>query len=58
MAEISNRDKPHLFDMCFQFLEDEFDWELDVDLSADKVDWFNSCFEYPEDEFDWELENT
>jgi len=29
MAETSNRDKPHLFDMCFQFPEDEFDWELE-----------------------------
>ena len=48
MAETSNRDKPHLFDMCFQFPEDEFDWEPDRDHPSECWDLFNSWLEYPE----------
>ncbi len=51
MAETSNQGKPHLFDMCFQFPEDEFDWELDRNYPSECWDLFNSWLECPEDEF-------
>jgi hypothetical protein len=53
MTETSNRDKSHLFDICFQFPEDEFDWELDRDHPTEWWNLFNSWLEYPEDELAW-----